>query len=493
MIASPARSCMTPPLQLQPVLRQLNIKFDSVFANEIMTEYPGASARLLQQLKVKLDMGIGKQHLSTTAGVHRHASAVTLQTDRSRSRPAHAYMEETLFERTLRQKTENSRSFNMNCYLRKFEEEGIRQMQFAEEGILLDQQKELDRIAAVRDRTKERKEKMEAFKSQQTSDNATTHKAAVELRRLREQQELKFELTFKEKTKRISKIENAHASEAVVSGIEVFEDTMKRMSGTTAPKSSEITKEEAEGATKLLDPSDFLKSLKSKAPSIAEMSSESEEYLRSVRERRKNEELARQERDRRRRRGVIDQLTAQAEMEAKKRSEMLNTKLIKMSYSERKIAESLYQALASKAQFIETRRQRDEQYQQEREAQFDAALERNRAAFESNRADYEAVVAADLEKHRQISEAKAHEKHHRNLEMCRGVANDLVDFAVRVGDYMEQSNGVRGPAPCLMKKCNSLRRYPCFPKSGAISFPSSFPPRHCLLRQKKPSSPSIQT
>ena len=91
-------------MQLQPVLRTLNIKFDSVFANEIMTEHPGAAARLLQQLKVKLDMGIGKQHLSTTAGVHRHASAVTLQTDRSRSRPAHAYMEETLFERTLRQK-----------------------------------------------------------------------------------------------------------------------------------------------------------------------------------------------------------------------------------------------------------------------------------------------------------------------------------------------------------------------------------------------------
>ena len=234
-------------------------------------------------------------------------------------------------------------------------------MQFAEEGIRLDQQNELNRIAAVRDRTKERKDKMEAFKSQQTSDNATTHKAAVELRRLREQQDLKFELTFKEKTKRLSKIENAHASNAVVSGIEVFEDTMKRMSGSTAPKSSEITKEEAEGATKLLDPSDFLKSLKSKAPSMAEMSSESEEYLRSVRERRKNEELARQERDRRRRRGIIDQLNAQAEMEAKKRSEMLNSKLIKMSCSERKIAESLYQALASKAQFIETRRQRDEQ------------------------------------------------------------------------------------------------------------------------------------
>jgi hypothetical protein len=63
----------------------------------------------------------------------------------------------------------------------------------------------------------------------------------------------------------------------------------------------------------------------------------------SVRERRKNEEIARQERDRRRRRGIIDQLTAQAEMEAKKRSEMLNSKLIKMSENERKIAESLYQ------------------------------------------------------------------------------------------------------------------------------------------------------
>ena len=107
---APTSNPLAPPFQpfpqLQPVLRRLNIKFDSVFANEIMTEHPGAAARLLQQLKVKLDMGIGKQHLSTTAGVHRHASAVTLQTDRSRSRPAHAYMEETLFERTLRQKVQ---------------------------------------------------------------------------------------------------------------------------------------------------------------------------------------------------------------------------------------------------------------------------------------------------------------------------------------------------------------------------------------------------
>jgi hypothetical protein len=121
---------------------------------------------------------------------------------------------------------------------------------------------------------------MEAFKAQQTSDNATTHKAAVELRRLREQQDLKFELTFKEKTKRLTHIENSHASEAVVNGIEVFEDTIKRMSCAGAPKSIDVTKEEAEGATKLLDPSDFLKSLKNKAPSMAEMSKESEEYLR---------------------------------------------------------------------------------------------------------------------------------------------------------------------------------------------------------------------
>ena len=180
-------------------------------------------------------------------------------------------------------------------------------LQFAEEGVRLAQQAELDRIAgkcynfplfykvlqfpsvsrrfsppttAVRDHTKERKDKMEAFKAQQSSDNATTHKAAVELRRLREQQDLKFELTFKEKTKRLAKIENAHANDAVVSGIEVFEDTMKRMTGAAAPKEVAITKEEAEAATKLLDPSDFLKSLKDKAPSMAEMSKESEDYLR---------------------------------------------------------------------------------------------------------------------------------------------------------------------------------------------------------------------
>jgi len=110
------------------------------------------------------------------------------------------------------------------------------------------------------------------------------------------------------------------------------------------------------------------------------------------------------------------------------------------------------QALASKAQFIETRRQRDEQYQQEREAQFDAALERNRVAFESSRAEYECIVAADLDKHRQMLEAKAHEKHQRNMEVCRGVACDLVDFAMRVGDYMQQSNG----APMLPKEWRDL-------------------------------------
>jgi hypothetical protein len=65
---------------------------------------------------------------------------------------------------------------------------------------------------------------------------------------------------------------------------------------------------------------------------------------------------------------------------------------------------------------------------------------------------YETMVAADLDKHKQMLEAKAHEKHQRNMEMCRGVACDLVDFAIRVGDYMQQSNGV----PMLPKEWRDL-------------------------------------
>lgn len=117
------------------MLTELGIKFDSTVANAIMTERPGAASKLLQQLKVKLDMGVGKAHVATRASVDRTPDAMLITTDRHRAVPEFKRMQHTMFERTIRQKVENPSDFYMAMHLKRFEDEAIRQSQQADEAL----------------------------------------------------------------------------------------------------------------------------------------------------------------------------------------------------------------------------------------------------------------------------------------------------------------------------------------------------------------------
>lgn len=87
--------------RLQPVIRSLNIKFDSHIANQLMTEEPGAAMMLLQQLKVVLDVEPGGSRGQTRASQKsRGSSSLLLTTNRLASKEPYKLMEEQTFANT---------------------------------------------------------------------------------------------------------------------------------------------------------------------------------------------------------------------------------------------------------------------------------------------------------------------------------------------------------------------------------------------------------
>lgn len=77
-------------------------------------------------------------------------------------------------------------------------------------------------------------------------------------------------------------------------------------------------------------------------------SSNGKDYLSRIRDRKQIEVIARQEREKRRRKALVEQQQAQKQMEDKRREEMILEKLAKQSQDERNLASKLLQSKASK-------------------------------------------------------------------------------------------------------------------------------------------------
>jgi hypothetical protein len=216
--------------RLQPTFRSLNIKFDSHTANQLMTEEPGIAVALLQQMKVKLDVAppVGSAGRAPT-GRSRGSTALLLTTNRMASKGKFKEMEESTYERTLRLKTADPREFRMANHLRAFEEEAIRQQREAEVMDALDMMTKQQRLADGRDMLRTKLAENRAYLQDWEREGKINHAKNQATAKERERRDLRLELAMREKARRERAMESDVAADEVVSGIEVFEDSLRRM------------------------------------------------------------------------------------------------------------------------------------------------------------------------------------------------------------------------------------------------------------------------
>mmetsp|Transcript_7745 Transcript_7745/g.17947 ORF Transcript_7745/g.17947 Transcript_7745/m.17947 type:complete len:1887 (-) Transcript_7745:58-5718(-) len=439
--------------RLQPCIRSLNLKFDSQVANQVMTEVPGVVPRLLQQLKVQLDMGTGAVLTGQVAGGTMAPSALLLQTDRRIGKPSYERVEAALFEKTLRQKTENPRDYHMSLHLKKFGDEHVRQQKEYEAQQKEKREMEQRKLETLRLESIARVADNKAFLTDWLSKGRETHQQAMTLRRDREKADLSLELALHDKSRRVAQLANARAATEVTKGIEQFEESMRRIvktedegpaarPSTLKPTRPSSASQQVEDPTANMTGAEFMRSLAAKVPREGSLRAEADAYMAKVKEKRRQEELGRRERERRRRRVMVEQHRTEVEMEQKRREEMLVVKLLKQSEEERRIAARLAATMEEKELMIQNRLQREAQYKQQREADYQLSLARDVEVYRAAREDYLRHLEVEKARYAERNAMRLAAVHHKHVDMCRGVVDLIVDVTAKVAEYRDLSEGM---------------------------------------------------
>uniref|UniRef100_A0A8C2BA02 Sperm flagellar 2 n=1 Tax=Cyprinus carpio TaxID=7962 RepID=A0A8C2BA02_CYPCA len=147
------------------------------------------------------------------------------------------------------------------------------------------------------------------------------------------------------------------------------------------------------------------------------------EYIESIRQRLEEDSAAREQREMRRRRALMEQLQAHEAQQEVLREEQMVSRLMRQTQQEKRITVQLMQIKQQKEVLRQNRIFQERQYQERRLRDFQEALDRE-------------AVRDHTHTHsiRKIAE-RAQARYRKHFEICRGILEQIVDLATKAGEY----------------------------------------------------------
>ncbi|XP_060763649.1 sperm flagellar protein 2-like [Neoarius graeffei] len=158
-------------------------------------------------------------------------------------------------------------------------------------------------------------------------------------------------------------------------------------------------------------------------------------YVQKIRKRLEEDATAREQREKRRRRALIQQLHAHQTHEEMLREEQLIRRLIRQSQQEKRIAVQLMQVREQKEVLRQNRILREREIHQQRLKDFQQALDREAALLQQDRINGEAELCKEKEFHKRLAAERAQSKHRKHVNICREILEQIVDLSTKVGEY----------------------------------------------------------
>ncbi|KAM7019131.1 sperm flagellar protein 2 [Tautogolabrus adspersus] len=158
-------------------------------------------------------------------------------------------------------------------------------------------------------------------------------------------------------------------------------------------------------------------------------------YIQDIRQRLEESALAREQREKRRDRFLVEQLKAHETQEEARREEQLVKRLTRQTQQEQRLAAQLLQMRMQKEVIRENRLFREQQYQQRRERDFQEALEREAVLARQAKSDGAEEIRKELELCSRMSAERAQSRHKKHFMVCKDIVEHLVDLATKVGEY----------------------------------------------------------
>ncbi|XP_053393746.1 sperm flagellar protein 2-like isoform X2 [Mercenaria mercenaria] len=397
--------------RIEPTLHLLSIPFDTNLARAIMTETHGVATRLMYQLYIALN---NKKKSNLTG--------VAIETMRPAAPAKLNAVESGIYKDRLKHVTPRQSDLELQDVFTRFHEKQIAMEKVAFKERFLEQER-------IREQQqKDRKlllERSRAMKLKQSEMVARIQAATVQIPQPPPQKTVKA-MQARAAGRRMK------IAEGTVREIADFEEKMKMVLPPTKDEDDEgIGMEYIMGRDEeksQLESIDLIKP------------ASNDEYIGKIRKRLHEDASARAEREKRRRKVLVDQIKAHESQEEAHREEMLVNRLMRQSQQERRIAVQLLQTRHEKEVIRKNRIMREQMYEERRLKDFEEALNREQEMARLAKQEYEEQTKKDKALHDKIAAERAEAKYRKHYEMCQGVVDQIVDFTCKVTEYRELTN-----------------------------------------------------
>ncbi|XP_073093345.1 sperm flagellar protein 2 isoform X11 [Manis javanica] len=389
--------------RLEPTLNLLGVQFDQNVAHDIITEKPGAATKLLYQLYTVLQ----KKKKSGPTGVQ-------MQTMQPLTNTRFQSMKHDIFRDRLKISIPCQTNFNLMWVTHRFQEK----YKHMKEDFVCMHFEKLEKFQKLKEEQRcFNIEKQRLSRRRQNEIMAKIQAAIIQIPKPASNRTLKA----LEAQKMMKKKKEA---EDVANEIKRFEALIKK--DLQAKESASKTSLDTAGQTA----TDLLNTYSD------------DEYIKKIQKRLEENAFAREQREKRRRRLLMDQLIAHEAQEEAYREEQLINRLMRQSQQERRIAVQLMHVRHEKEVLWQNRIFREKQYEERRLKDFQDALDREAALAKQAKIDFEEQALREKEIHEQIAVERAQARYKKHYSICAEILDQILDLSTKVSDYRMLTNNL---------------------------------------------------
>ncbi|KAL2779801.1 sperm flagellar protein 2 isoform 2 [Daubentonia madagascariensis] len=389
--------------RLEPTLHLLGVQFDQNVAHSIITEKPGAATKLLYQLYIALQ----KKKRSGLTGIE-------MQTMQPLTNLRLQNMKSDNFRERLKNLIPRQTDFNLMRLTYRFQEKH----KHMKEDLARVHFEKLERFQKLQEEQRcFNIEKQRISRRRQNEIMAQIQAAIIQIPKPTSNCTLKA----LEAQKMMKKKKEA---EDVANEIKKFEALIKK--DLQAKESVSKTSLDTAGQTT----TDLLNTYSD------------DDYIRKIQKRLEEDAFAREQREKRRRRLLMDQLIAHEAQEEAYREEQLINRLMRQSQQERRIAVQLMHVRHEKEVLWQNRIFREKQYEERRLKDFQDALDREAALAKQAKVDFEEQILREKKIREQIAVERAQALYKKHYSICAEIFDQILDLSTKVADYRMLTNNM---------------------------------------------------
>ncbi|KAM9138939.1 sperm flagellar protein 2-like [Pangshura tecta] len=405
--------------RLEPTFQLLGVQFDQNEAQNIMTEQHGAATKLLYQLYVALE----KKKKAGLTGVAMEAM-----------RPAAPAKLQGIESKLYRERLRNLVPRQTDLRLQKVSEHFEMKSKHMENKIACIQFAEQQKVQKIQEEQRDQDiEKHHKGRRRQNEIMARIQAAIIQIPK----PPLNRTLKATEAQKLLKKKKEA---EDVYMEIKTFEKFMRKESPTSS--STQVTESNVQDTLQIQE-------LDATAPDTTPQTTtellstySDDEYIRKIQKRLEEDSFAREQREKRRRKMLMEQLIAHEAQEEAYREEQLINRLMRQSQQERRIAVQLMHVRHEKEVLWQNRIFREKQYEERRLKEFQEALDREAALAKQEKIDYEERICKERDLHEKIAAERAEARYKKHYSMCWEVIDQIIDLSTKTGEYRMLTNNL---------------------------------------------------